>query len=65
VYASSYGYNKWLEGPQYGADARNYPNEQPIPQTSLTPALMPRPGASDLFYLRDPNRASPKKVGAD
>lgn len=40
VYASSYGYNKWLEGPQYGTDSRNYPTEQAVPQPSLTPVFM-------------------------
>jgi prepilin-type processing-associated H-X9-DG protein len=39
VYASSYGYNKWLEGPQYGNDVRNYPNEQSVQQPTTTPVF--------------------------
>ncbi len=41
VYASSYGYNKWLQSDQfYGNDARNYNQESAINQPGLTPVFM-------------------------
>ncbi len=40
VYASSYGYNKWLEdGAIYGSDPRNFNKETSIPHPSQTPVF--------------------------
>jgi hypothetical protein len=40
VYASSYGYNKWLEGPQYGSDPRDFLTELAVNQPGKTPVFM-------------------------
>ena len=41
VYASSYGYNKWLESSQYyGYDPRNYNRETAVSHPALTPVFM-------------------------
>jgi prepilin-type N-terminal cleavage/methylation domain-containing protein/prepilin-type processing-associated H-X9-DG protein len=41
VYATSYGFNKWLESNQYyGSDVRNYNRESDVQQPGLTPVFM-------------------------